>query len=121
MLDGIRWVLFDAVGTLMFPDPPVAKTYRAVARRFGSRRTPEEIGERFARALAAERASGGPTSEANERQRWRRIVAAVIDDVSQHHESLFRELWRHFASRHSWRVYPDVRRTLGMLHLRGYQ
>ena len=33
MLDGIRWVLFDAVGTLIYPDPAVADA-RSAARSF---------------------------------------------------------------------------------------
>jgi putative hydrolase of the HAD superfamily len=121
MLDGIRWVLFDAVGTLIYADPPVAEAYRSVATRFGSQLTVAEISKRFRRALAAEQASGGPTSEAKELERWRRIVASVIDDVPKHAEALFHQLWRHFADSRGWRVYPDVHRALAALQLRGYR
>src|SRR5688572_14129451 len=108
MLDGIRWVLFDAVGTLIHPDPPVAEVYHSAGRRFGSRLAVEEIRLRFRAALAASQSEGGPTSESNERQRWRRIVGHVIHDVHDQADSLFEKLWQHFAKPQHWRLYDDV-------------
>ena len=32
-LTGVRAVAFDAVGTLIYPEPPVAQVYAAVGRR----------------------------------------------------------------------------------------
>src|SRR5438132_12667033 len=108
MLDGIRWIMFDAVGTLIYPDPPVARVYHRVARRFGSRLSEDEIGERFRQVLAAEQAWGMPTSEANERERWRRIVGAVIDDVPASGDVVFQRLWWRFSQPKSWRLFRDV-------------
>jgi len=121
MLDGIRWVLFDAVGTLMFADPPVAEVYRSVAARFGSQLTVAEISKRFRRALAAEQACGGPTSEIYERERWRRIVGAVIDDVPAASQAILDTLWRHFAAPDSWRLFDDVADAIEELRDRGYK
>lgn len=121
MLNGIRWVLFDAVGTLIYPDPPVAHVYQAVAARFGSRLSMKEIDARFRRSLAAEQTCGAPTSEANERERWRRIVGAVIDDVPADGNAVFEQLWTHFAQPQSWRLFADVQMTLARLHQRGYR
>jgi putative hydrolase of the HAD superfamily len=108
LLDGIEWVLFDAVGTLIYPDPPAAEAYYAASQKYGSRLSLDEIDRRFRCALAANQACGMPTSEGDERDRWRRIVLSVIDDVAVGSESLFESLWQHFAEPHHWRTYDDV-------------
>ena len=120
MLHGVRWVLFDAVGTLNYPDPPVAEVYFGAARQFGSSLCVSEIETRFSGALLAEqRAASGklerpPTSEIQERERWRRIVAGVIDDVLRP-EELFAQLWEHFSRSEHWGVYTDVSPALEAL------
>ena len=114
MLASVRWVLFDAVGTLLHPDPPVAQVYGEAGRRFGSKLELAEIGRRFRAALAAEMGPADdlsrlPTSEANELARWRRIVAAVFHDLSAtDSEGLFQLLWQHFAQPQHWQLYEDV-------------
>jgi putative hydrolase of the HAD superfamily len=134
----IRAVLFDAVGTLIYPEPSVAAVYAAAGRRFGSRRTPAEIGARFRVALqrderadrragqlgagqlgAGRQAAGGwKTSAAGERERWRRIVGEVLDDAADA-EALFEHLWNHFAQASSWRTFPDVPAAWRRLRQRG--
>ena len=137
---GIRWILFDAVGTLIYAAPPVAEVYHSAGQRFGSRLPIETIRERFAAALRAERSaarcqvharmgvpapqsgvhlSRPPTSEAAERKRWRRIVATVIDDV-ENGDELFDQLWRHFAEPRHWRAYDDVPSACEALRGRGF-
>jgi putative hydrolase of the HAD superfamily len=59
------------------------------------------------------------TSEAQERERWRRIVAAVFDDVPDASEVLFDSLWRHFAQPEHWRLYDDAPAVLEELAARG--
>jgi putative hydrolase of the HAD superfamily len=115
-----RWILFDAVGTLIQPDPPVAEVYHAAGRRFGSQLQQDEILARFGQALAREQ-SGGPTTEANERQRWRRIVRQVIDDVPLRADALFEALWHHFAQPPHWRLYEDVAGMLDALRGLGFK
>lgn len=51
-LTGVRAILFDAVGTLMRPEPAVAQVYREIGARFGSRLSVEEIAARFEDAFA---------------------------------------------------------------------
>jgi putative hydrolase of the HAD superfamily len=127
MLEGVRWVLFDAVGTLIFADPPVAQVYAAAARRFGSSATPQQIESRFREALAAEMGPAddltrSPTSEANELARWRRIVDAVFPDLpSPAADDLFDSLWQHFAQPAHWRLYPDAEPAITSLKERGLQ
>lgn len=119
----IRAVVFDAVGTLMSPDPPVASAYAATARRFGSRLDQTEIERGFGRAFARQEqvdlARGdGRTSEARERERWRAIVAECVPDATDA-EGLFLSLWNHFASPAHWRVFPDAARAWAELARRG--
>jgi putative hydrolase of the HAD superfamily len=120
LLNGIEWILFDAVGTLIYPDPPVADAYQAAGQRFGSRLSVEEIRRRFQAALANNPTCGEPTNEAKERDRWRRIVRSVLDDVEEGCEELFESLWQHFAQPQHWRAFDDV---VALSHLRasGYR
>jgi len=116
-----NWILFDAVGTLIFPDPPVAEVYRAAGLRFGSRLAADEIPSRFRAALAASYSSCLPTSEPSERIRWQQIVGTVFDDVPDRCGELFEQLWQHFADPQHWRLFDDVAPVLKQLHGRGHK
>jgi putative hydrolase of the HAD superfamily len=115
---GIQAIYFDAVGTLLYPDPPAAVVYEAVARRLGSRLTLGTIEERFTAAFARQEAldavAGFRTSEARELCRWRRIVAEVLDDVADA-EACFQELYRHFARPEAWQCDPQAAPVLERL------
>jgi|SRR5678815_4725898 putative hydrolase of the HAD superfamily len=115
----IRAVLFDAVGTLIYPDPPVAEVYCREGQKLGSRYTATEIGPRFRTAIARHH-QGGTTSEELERERWRRIVYDVIDDVDDPSHQLLTSLWKHFGAASSWRLYGDVAPLWHELISRGY-
>jgi putative hydrolase of the HAD superfamily len=121
MLSAIRWIVFDAVGTLIFPDPPVAEVYFAAGLCCGSRLTADEIRSRFRAALAAAYSSCRPTSEPLERMRWQQIVSTVFDDVPDSHGELFEQLWQHFADPQYWRLFDDVAPVLSQLHRRGHR
>jgi len=121
MFHGIRWVLFDAVGTLIYPDPPVAEVYSAAAVSFGSRLSIAEIQQRFAVAVEKGFAANSPTNEADERRRWRSIVDEVIADIPIHANAVFERLWQHFAEPQHWRLYDDVARSLADFRNRGFQ
>lgn len=125
-------VLFDAVGTLIYPDPPVAAAYQRVGAELGSSRTLDEIQSLFRQAyrrsesLFALPGNGNelqrqPTSEDRERQRWRQVVGEVFADLSAAaaDEALDR-LWRHFANPAHWRLYDDVAETWNELLRRGF-
>jgi len=119
--DGIEWVLFDAVGTLIYADPPVAEVYHAIGRRHGSELTPEVIGQRFRTAFVEQAGPARTTSEAFERERWQRVVGQVIDDVPEKRAVVFEELWEHFARPEHWRIYDDAPATLEQLRQRGFR
>jgi putative hydrolase of the HAD superfamily len=122
-ITGVRAVVFDAVGTLMRPEPAVGVAYAVVARHFGSARDELEVQARFRATWKAEEArdygSGGlRTDEAHERRRWQRIVAEVFPEVVAQDE-LFAELWDHFADATHWRLFDDVAQAWRELAARG--
>jgi putative hydrolase of the HAD superfamily len=129
-LRGIRWIAFDAVGTLIDPNPPAGVVYHRVGLRHGSRLSAVEVAMRFRRALcgAAEcddldcgcREAGDRlhTCETRERLRWQRIVQAVLDDVANP-QGCFEELFAHFGQPSSWICFPEVEATLAALRERG--
>lgn len=123
LLEGAAAVFFDAVGTLIHPEPSAAAVYAAVGRRFGSRLEESEIAVRFRAAFQredeADRAAGLRTSEARELARWRSIVRDVLDDVSDS-EACFQELFAHFARAEAWRCAPETKVILEALSARGY-
>lgn len=115
----VRAILFDAVGTLIYPDPPVAEAYHRAGQTLVSKWTRAEIAQRF-RAAIKRHPQGSTTSEKLERERWERIVYDVIDDVADPQRQLLDQLWRHFGSAGSWRLYDDVAPVWLGLARRGY-
>jgi putative hydrolase of the HAD superfamily len=118
----VRAVFFDAVGTLIHPEPPAAAAYAGVARALGSRLTEAEIATRFRTAFsrqeALDRSGGWRTSEERERRRWRAIVSEVLDDVCDA-ERCFQDLFTHFARPVAWRCDPGAAEVLTELDRRG--
>jgi putative hydrolase of the HAD superfamily len=124
-LAAVRYILFDAVGTLITPDPPVIEAYHKVGRKMGSQLSPGKIRERFHEAAAAWNLSlectRPPTDEAAERRRWQTLVELVFSDVPDAGGELFALLWQHFAQPEHWRLFDDVEAVLAELHSRGYR
>ncbi len=113
----LRWVALDAVGTVIYPDPPVRQVYYQSAKRHGSQFTEAEIEQRFRTSyvrLEAESSNGYQTNEVLEEERWRAVVSEVLSDVPNPAEC-FRELFDWFASPNAWRVYADVAPALALL------
>lgn len=124
-LASIDAILFDAVGTLMNPEPTVGVAYHAAGLRHGSQRSIAEITTRFQRAFAESESQDairgdGRTDEDREVARWRTIVSKVYDDVASH-PLLFDELWRHFSAAENWRLYDDAVAAWSMLAMRGFR
>ncbi len=110
--DGLKAVLFDAVNTVLYPDPPVAVAYHRVGLRHGSRLSEKVVQDRFRIAFRRQETldleiGRGRTDENRERRRWRAIVEEVFDDVSDL-EGIFQTLWRHFADADNWGIFDDV-------------
>ena len=118
-------VLFDAVGTLIHPEPSVAAAYHAAGLRHGSKLGLDEVNARFRAAFAAEEAIDAVsgmlrTDEARELRRWRAIVSTTLSDVpAERHDRLFDDLWQHFARPSSWRAFDDAVPTIERLQAQG--
>lgn len=119
-------ILFDAVGTLLEADPPVAIAYRDAARSLGIELATSEVKSRLAAAMRRDRTVGftgtgaaalqlPPTSEAIEHARWQRVVAEVFETSCELTEELFTKLWQHFADPASWRLAADARQVIETL------
>jgi putative hydrolase of the HAD superfamily len=121
---GARAVFFDAVGTLIHPEPPAAVVYAEVGRRHGSRLDLATVRTRFVTAFRREeerdRQQGWRTDEAREVKRWQTIVAAVLQDARDT-AACFRDLYEHFARADAWRCYAEVGPVLQALAGRGYE
>ena len=130
MSPAVRWIVFDAVGTLLVPQPSVAEVYHTIGRKFGSKLTLDETAQRFRQAfrdsehgppdarLSLDASPALTTSEPQERQRWQQIVASVLSDVTDP-QLCFQELWDHFANPSSWTMFADVPRCFQQLQQRG--
>jgi putative hydrolase of the HAD superfamily len=119
-----RVIFFDAVGTLIHPDPPAPAVYMAVGRRHGSRLDSATVTARFRTAFRRQEeldfAAGLRTNEPRELTRWRAIVAEVLDDVDDP-DACFHELYTHFAQPQAWRCEPETEEVLAALAARGYR
>ena len=120
---GVRAIFFDAVGTLLHPEPTASAAYATIGRRFGSKLDEAAIARRFSVAFhrqeEKDRAAGWRTSEVREVQRWRQIVGEVLHDTADP-EACFQALFTHFARGDSWRIDPDAGQVLAGLSARSY-
>ncbi len=107
----VRCVAFDVVGTLLYPEPAVARVYAQIGARHGSGRTETEVAARFQQAMGIFSRDfsehGGRTSEEHERSLWREVVAGVLDDVPCIDEC-YADLFAWFSRSEAWRVFEDV-------------
>jgi putative hydrolase of the HAD superfamily len=120
--NGIRGIVFDAVGTLITPVPSVAEAYQAAADRQGVALAADELKARFQVHFQSDKVHAGhgvlSTDEATERRRWHMIVKGVLPEVAEP-DRAFDELWEHFSRPDSWRCYPDVENVLHSLEEQG--
>jgi len=116
-------LFFDAVGTLLHPEPSAPAVYAAVGRRFGSRLDEAAITGRFRAAFRRQEemdyANDLRTDEEREVARWRAIVPEVLDDVTDA-EACFAELYAHFARADAWRCVLETAEVLETLAARGH-
>src|SRR5438128_2425797 len=121
-MNDVTFIFFDAGGTLLLPNPSVGETYETVGRRFGSRRTADELTDRFRsafrRQVTLDAAAGWRTNDERELARWRAIVAEALDDVTDA-EQCFETLYSHFARPEAWQCPPETGAVLRELSTRG--
>ncbi len=117
--DGIEGIVLDAVGTLIEPEPSVARAYADAALRQGMVVDVAEVKKRFGRHFRNDEIDEqlGPmvTDESIEYRRWRRIVANVLPELPDP-DRAFDELWDYFGRSEAWCCFPDV--ASGLVALR---
>jgi putative hydrolase of the HAD superfamily len=114
----VRAVVFDAVGTLINADPPVASVYHQAGARYGSSLPICDVIANLKAAIVCN-FLGETSDEKLERSRWRQVVAETFSDIDDTSE-LFRELWDHFANAAHWRAADDAEGVCRELNSRGY-
>jgi putative hydrolase of the HAD superfamily len=116
----VRAVLFDAVGTLLFPTTSIAEVYWETGRRHGSQLPLETISRGFGPVLRSTNTPDGRTDEAGEHTRWETVVRKLFTDVPATGD-LFQELWNHFAQPSSWRLADGTAELLTTIAGEGFQ
>ncbi len=118
----IQAIVYDAVGTLIHVQPSVAQIYAAIAEQFGSRFDAVAIQRRFHAAFSRQdqrdEEAGWLTSEAREMQRWREIVAEVLDDVAKP-AACFDAIFEAFKKPEAWTYDRCANDLLAGLNQRG--
>lgn len=110
-------ILFDAAETLFTTKGTVGEIYHAVAQRFGSQATAEEIQRAFQREFR----HSGPLSTESEQAWWRDVVHRVFLDVGmvENFEEFFAEVYDQFRDSRGWRLFPETRTVLDRLRRGG--
>ena len=103
-------VLFDLVGTLIYPRPSVGEVYHDLAALHGFAVDPEilrsEFSKQYKRVFSS--CSNWESNDETEKRQWRELVSRIFDSSSDKFDALFTDLWGHFASPSHWRCYDDV-------------
>lgn len=120
LLNGIRVVVFDAVGTLMYPEPSVASVYADVIQRRTKQPVDIAVVRQLLSAALSRRNTSGDlrTSEADEAQFWLQLIEQLCP-VSAESQNCFEELFAYFARAESWRCFPDADGLIQNLQQRG--
>ena len=122
-----RTIVFDAVGTLVKPQPDVVTVYHQAGIHHGSLLSRGDVTGRFKLArkkffncdhsATTTPAGSLQSSDVIEYALWRKLVDFVFEDVR--HTRLFEQLWAHFASPTNWAPYDDVTQCIAKLQQRG--
>lgn len=126
----MKAIFLDAGLTLLRAHPSLGGVYTGVTRRFGREIPPAEFDRSAAAAFhkqAAEHRDAGEeglrTSEALERESWRRHARRVMGGIplmdGMEFDGWFEVLYREFGSAAVWRPYADVPPALEALRARG--
>ena len=119
-LRDISAVVFDAVGTLIYPAPSVAEAYQcAILRHCGVDVDPDRVSAVIRDSLTA-RSTGEDlsTSEPAEHEFWADLIQELCPG-SDGFQACFDDLFTHFARPESWKCFSDVADLVGDLKRAG--
>lgn len=119
-VSNIQAVVFDAVGTLIYPSPGVSVAYRSyILQHCGFEANPDAVAHAVSAAMTSRSTEDYlTTSEEQEYEFWLRVVRKVCEcseqPVSERQISeCFDDLFQHFAKPKNWKKFPEVTETLG--------
>lgn len=106
----IKAILFDLVGTLIYPKDPVGYVYSNVACSFGFETDYLKLDNAFCEIILAEpKPSGG---EGSEKMWWRNVVLKTFTlagyNLENQFDNVFEEIFKTFSKKCAWAIYPDV-------------
>lgn len=118
----IRFVFFDAVGTVLHPYPSVSEIYRQVGAKYGCALPLEALRLKVRSAFQSQeeqdRNLRWATSERRELRRWTEIVAASLPEASDP-AGCFEELYGFFGKSHAWKLDPRLENWIELLDRHG--
>jgi putative hydrolase of the HAD superfamily len=122
---GIKFIFFDAAGTLFHLPRGVGWHYRDVALRHGWDLREEELRRAFGsvwQEMPARAASRAPRKD-DDKGWWRELVERVLDRCAVASDrgacdAYFEELYREFTRPGVWELFPEVREALAGLQPR---
>lgn len=115
-IEPIRAVVFDAVGTLMYPQPSVADAYRVALKEFCGVDCDETTVQSAVKEAMAQRSTGQDfvTSEDAERTFWADLVHSLCGNADGA-DACFEHLFQHFAAAKNWICFEDVAGAISRL------
>lgn len=132
-------MLFDAVGTVIRPEPDVVSVYENFGNSYGCQLTRQELKHRIGQARqkyfsvcpsskVAEQIGQScflesaddnfVSSDEIELRLWRQLVVEVFNELPNSNQ-LFEELWEHFRLPQHWRLYDDAAQCWDRLRKQG--
>ena len=115
----IKFIFFDAVGTLFHLQGSVGEHYAAVARQLGANFSSRALDEAFAWAWhnALLRPAIDRPRDDDDKPWWRNLLAAVLGRIASvptnfNRNEFFELAYVHFAKPGVWALYPEVRDVL---------
>ena len=119
ILSDVQAVVFDAVGTVMYPRPSVGDAYCDAMRRFCDVDIPaSSVSAAVSDALRGRTSEDLSTSEAAERDFWAGLIQDLAGDAPGF-QDCFDHLFAHFADAANWRCFPETEETIHGLHSAG--
>ena len=120
-VEQFRAVAFDAVGTVMYPNPGVAQAYQIAIRRHCGLELSETAVSDVVRAGLSERSKAGDfrTNEKLEHDFWAALIRHLCPD-SEGFQTCFDELFEHFGDAQNWRCFPDVAKAIQQIRAGGF-
>ncbi|MCR9202904.1 MAG: HAD family hydrolase [Planctomycetaceae bacterium] len=112
----VKAVVFDAVGTVIYPQPGVATAYQAaIEKHFGVQIDGDAVSSAVRAALTSRSSADElTTSELQEREFWSDLVRTLCP-AGEAFDACFEELFAHFGDAANWRVFDDTAATISGL------